>query len=436
MAVTIEQTAPCRRKLRIEVPAERVATLRTETLQQFHGAARLPGFRPGKAPVAMVERRYARDIDDEVRKRLVPEAYREAVTEQQLKVVGQPHIHEVQSEPGQPLVITVEVDTAPEFDLPEYKGIGLKQSEAVVKDEDLQRTLEALRDQQAEFTDIEGRALQTGDFAVVNYTGVAEGKPLAEIAPQAKGLGEAKNFWLLIQSDSFLPGFCDQLLGAAIGEKRQVQVDFPADFPQQPLAGKKAAFFVEVAGIKERKLPEFDDEFAKKAGAESLAKLQEDVRAGLQAEAENEVRSQLRRQLIDQLLAQTPFELPESLVTAETRGIVYDLVRENTMRGATKEQLEEKKDEIFGFAQRSARDRLRVSFILHAIARAEKIEVTPEDLEQRIAMLAQRHKAPVEKLKAQLGEKGGLDELEEQLLAGKTLDFLVANAKVEPTPAA
>ena len=431
MAVTIENTAPCRKKLRVEVNAERVAGMRAEILQEFRKVAALPGFRPGKAPEPMVEKRYAEEIDDELRKRLIPESYREALVEQKLKVVGYPQVESVEYERGRPLVYTAAVDTAPEFALPDYRGISLKKKAVVVKDEDIAKTLESLREQQADFATVEGRALQMGDFAVINYSSVADGKPISELAPEAKGLGENKDFWLLVSSESFLPGFCNQLVGAHVGEKHQVLVDFPADFPQKPLAGKKATFFVDMVSIKEKKLPELNDEFAKKLGVESLEKLKDTVRKSLLADAESQQNADLRRQIVDHLLSKTAFELPESLVQQETRNIIYDLVRENSLHGATKEQLEEKKNEIFGFAANNAKERLRTSFVLGAIAQAEQIKVEEAEVEQRIAQLAQRSRTAPDKLKAQLAEHGGLGEIEEQILVGKTLDFLVANAKVE-----
>jgi trigger factor len=431
MPATIEILGPCKKRLRVEVTAERVAGTRAEVLREIKQAASIPGFRPGKAPEPLVEKRYAGEIADEVRKHLIPEAYREAITDLKLHVVGPPHVEEVKGETGQGLVFTAVVDTAPDFKLPEYKGIALKRKETPVKDEDVTQALTHLRDQGAAFEEVTGRGIQNGDFAVVTYSAVVDGKPVSELSPEAKTLGENKDFWLLVQPDSFLPKFCDQLLGATPGEKRQVLVDFPADFPQALLAGKKATYFVDVTGLREKKLPELNDEFAKKNGAETVAKLQESVRKYLEHERKNEAESDLRNQVVNHLLGKVEFELPESLVQAETRHVVYDLVRENTMRGATKEQLAEKKDEIFGFAQQTARERLKSSFILEAIAEAEKITVAPKDVDERIAQMAVRYRVTPQRMRAQLEEKDSLGEIEEQLLIGKALDFLVANATVE-----
>jgi trigger factor len=433
MSVTIETLAPCRRKLRVEVDANRVAGVRTEILQEFRKHAALPGFRPGKAPEPMVEKRYAAEIDDELRKRIIPDTYREAVAEHKLHVVGYPDVGEVQYLPGKSLTYTAAVDTAPDFSLPDYKAIPVKKKERSIAEDDITKTIESLRDQQAEFADVSGRALKTGDFAVLNYTGVAEGKPIAELVPEAKTLGEHKDFWLLVSSESFLPGFCDQLLGAQLGEKRQVLITFPADFPQKAVTGKKATYFVDVVAIKEKKLPEVGDEFAKKIGVESVEKLKEEIRKSLAAEHEAETTGEMRKQVIDHLLGKVEFDLPESLVAHETRSIIYDVVRENSLRGVSKDTLESKKDEIYGMATQSARDRLRTSFILDAIAEKEKITVDEQEMETRIATLAQRYRVTPERLKAQLDERGGLGEVEEQIRTGKTLDFLLANAKVETT---
>jgi trigger factor len=429
--VTIENVAPCRKKLRVAVNAERVAGTRAEILQEFRKHAVIPGFRPGKAPEPMVDKRYAHEIDEELRKRIIPDTYREALAENKLRAIGYPEVESVEYKPGQPLVYTAAVDTAPEFQLPKYNNIPLKKQEKTVSDEDVSKAIDALREQQAEFIAAEGRPVRTGDFAVISYSGVADGKPITELAPDVKTLGENKNFWLLIQSDSFLPGFCDQLLGAQAGEKRQVLVDFPADFPQKPLAGRKATYFVDVTAIKEKKVPELNDDLAKKIGVDTAEKLREEVRKSLNAERESQVKAELRKQIVDYLLREVEFDLPESLVAQETRSIVYDVVRENSLRGVGKEILDQKKNEIFGYATKSAKDRLRSSFILDAIAQAEGIKVENHEVEERVAQLAQRYRVTPAKLKAQLAERDGLGEIEEQILVGKTLDFLVSDAKIE-----
>jgi len=431
MSVSIEMAGPCRRKLHIEIGPERVAGTRAEILREFRRFVEIPGFRPGKAPEPMVEKRYGKEIDEEVRKKLIPDSYREAIQEHHLRVVGLPQIKQVEHQPGAALRYTAVVDVAPEFELPQYKGIPLVRKAVLVSDEDVEKMLAALREEQADFVPVEGRGLKSGDFAVINYTGVADGKPIAEWVPDNKGLGQQEGFWLLVEADSFLPGFCEQLLGATPGEKRQVLVNFPNDFPQKQLAGRQATYFVDVTGIREKRLPELTESFAKKMGAESVDKLREQIRRTIAAEREAEREAELRNQLVDHLLKQIQFDLPESLVAAETRSIIYDIVRENTMRGVSREELEQRKNEIYGFATQNAKDRLRASFILDAIAEKENITVEEHELERRIIELARRNRTTPERLKAQLIERDALGEMEDQIRVTKTLDFLMANAKVE-----
>lgn len=432
MSVSVEVVGPCRRKLRIEVSAERVAGRRAEILRELRQVVAIPGFRPGKAPEPLVEKHYGREIDEELRKSLIPDAYRDAVAEQKLRVVGLPKIENVDWQPGQPLSFTATVDVAPEFTLPEYKGLPVQRKEVTVTYEDVSALLEALRDQQADFVTVEGRGLKTGDFAVINYTGVADGKPIAEWVPDSKSLGGNENFWLLIESDSFLPGFCDQLLGAVPGEKRQVFITFPADFPEKPLAGRKATYFVDLVAIKEKKLPPLDDEFARKTGAETLDKLKELVRQQLRREREAERDAEMRDQLVDQLVKQTSFDLPEGLLAEETRRVIYELVRSNTLRGVSREELERQKHAIYSYALQSAKDRLRASYLLDAIAEKENIQVTETELNERIALLAKRHRSTPEQLRARLVENDELEQVRDEVRVSKTLDFLMAHAKVEP----
>lgn len=431
----METVSPCRRRLRIEVNAAQVAGIRAELLQEFRRRATLPGFRPGRAPEPLVEKRYAQQLDDEVRQRVIPDSYRAAIQEQKLHVVGMPQIENVEYRPGQPLVFTALVDTAPEFPLPNYKGVPVKKNVQPITDDDINQVIESLREQQADFVDVTGRPLAMGDFAVISYSGVCDGQPIGALAADAKTLGEHKDFWLMMAAEAFLPGFCDQLVGAATGERRQVLVDFPADFAVKPLAGRKATYFVEVTGIKEKRLPAVDDEFAKRIGVESLAAIRENIRKSLEAQRASQANAELRRQIVDYLLAQTEFELPESLVEQETRNLVYELVQENTRRGVPREVLEQRRDEILSHAKQRARERLRASFLLDAIACAENITVTASELENRIAELAARYRVTPQRLKAQLEDGDKLSEIEEQVLVGKTLDFLLANANVETTNA-
>ncbi len=429
--VTIETLGPCKRLLKIELPTASVDAEFQHITTDYTRYARLPGFRPGKAPRAIVEKRFASEIEQEVQRSLIPKAYRQALDKQNLRPVGYPDIKDVQFGRGKPLAFSAELETEPEFPVPDYKGIPVKRQKIEVTDADVTKALETLAEQRAELMDVTGRPLAMDDFAVVNFNAVSDGKPLAEIAPEAKAVAERQNLLLLMGAQSFVPGFCEQLVGAAIGDKRQVQVDFPADFQVQPLAGKKATYSVDVVGIKGKKMPPLNDEFAASFGKElTLEKLKEAVKVDIARERERSTSNDEKNQIVEFLLSRTTVDLPPAMLAAETRNTIQNLVQENTARGVTRETLVEKKDEIFQFASKSATDRLKASFILGRIAGLEKIAVTPNELDQRVAFLGIRHNIPYPKLRKQLEERGGIHDIEEEILIGKTLEFLLSNASV------
>ena len=429
--VNSESPAPCRRVLKIEVPTADVEREFGRVAAEFTKFARLPGFRPGRAPRAMVEKRFAGEIEAEVQKSLIPDAYREAVQNQSLRPVGMPDIKDVHFGRNQPLAFTAELEVAPDFPLPDYKSIAVTKAAVTVTDDDVTQALNAIADQRAELQDVTGRALTMDDFATLNFSAVIDGKPLAEIAPDAKMLSERQHQLIKMSTESFVPGFCEQLVGATAGEKRQVMVDFPADYAVKELAGKKATYFVDVVGIKAKKLPPIDDAFAAGFGQDlTLEKLKEAVRGDIQRERERGAENDAKNQIVEYLLSRTNIDVPPGMLAAETRHVIQDLVRENTARGVPREALVEKKDEIFQFASRNAADRLKMSFILGKIGAQEKIEVTSAEIDRRIAQLAARYSLQTPKLRKQLEERGGLDEIHEELLIAKVLEFLVKSANV------
>lgn len=433
MNVTVENLAPCKKLLRVEVEAQKVDETFDSITKDFQKEANLPGFRPGKAPREMVLRKYSRDIETEAKRKLISEAYKKAVDEQNLDVLGYPDIEEIQFGRGQVLQFAATIETSPEFELPEYKGIPVKREARTVTDEDMDRALDALRRPKMTFKTVE-RAAQTGDIVVVNYTGTSEGKPITEIAPTAKGLAEQKSFWVEIGANAFIPGFADQLLGAKAGEKRAVTVDFPADFVTPQLAGKKGAYDVEITEVKEKVLPPLDEAFAKLYGAENMEALRAGVRRDLENELNQKQRRTVRNQLVRSLLNRVTFELPETAVAQETRNVVFDIVQENAKRGVSREIIEQQKEQIYSAANQGAKERVKVAFLLRKIAEKEDIKVSQEEIAQRINQLATLYQIPAEKFLKDLQKRNGLIEIFDQIMNEKVLDLLQQNARVEEVP--
>ncbi len=430
MNVTVENLAPCKKLVRVEVEAEKVDEAINSVTKEFQKQAAFPGFRPGKAPREMVVRRFAKEIEEEAKKKVIGDSYKKAIDDQKLDVLGYPDIEEIQFGRGQPLLFAATVETAPDFELPEYKGIPVKREVQSVTEEDIQKALEQLRQAQTSFKTVD-RPAQTGDISVVNYAGTCEGKPITEIAPTAKSLAEQKNFWVEIGAHSFVPGFDDQLLGAKAGEKRTVNVDFPADFLTPQLAGKKAVFETEVVEVKEKMLPVIDEAFAKSYGAENLEKLKAGVRRDLENELTYKNNRAIRTQLINSLVNRVNFELPETAVARETKNVVYDLVQENAKRGVSRETIEKEKERIYTAANQGAKERVKVAFLLQKIAEKEDIKVSQQEVAARITQLAGMYQIPPEKFAKDLQQRNGLIEIYDQVMNEKVLQFLQKHAKVE-----
>jgi trigger factor len=430
--VTVENLAPCKKLVRVEVEAQKVDDTFDAITKQFQREANLPGFRPGKAPRDMVARKYAKDIEDEAKRKLIAEAYKSALEQQKLDVLGYPDIEEIQFSRGQPLQFAATIETTPEFELPEYKSIPVKREAKSVTDEDVERAMQVLRQSQTTFKTVD-RPAQMGDITVVNYTGTCEGKPITEIAPTAKGLNEQKNFWVEIGATAFIPGFAEQVMGAKAGDKRTVNVDFPADFVTPELASKKGVYEVEVVEVKEKVLPAMDDAFAKSYGAEDLEKLRAGVRRDLENELTYKNNREIRTQLVRSLLNRINFELPETAVAQETRNVVYDIVQENSKRGVSRDVIEQQKEQIYSAATQGAKERVKVAFLLQKIAEKEDIKVSQEEIGQRITKLAATYQIPAPKFLKDLQKRNGLIEIYDQIMNEKVIDFLQQHAQIETT---
>ena len=435
MNITVENLAPCKKLLRVEVDAKAVDEAFDAVTKDFQKQASLPGFRPGKAPRNLVLKKYEPDIKAEVKRKLIGDSYRKALDEKKIAVIGYPDIEEIQFGRGQTLQFAATIETAPEFQLPEYKGLPAKREAKSVTVADVDRAIELLARQHPKFETV-ARELRRGDIAVVNYTGTCDGKPITDTAPTAKGLTEQKNFWVDAAPDSFIPGFADQIIGAKAGDKRTVNVDFPADFVTKQLAGKKGVYEVEVVEVKEKGLPPIDDAFAKKYDAENLPKLREGVQRDLENELKYSQAKAVRGQIIRALLTTTNFDLPETAVAHETRTVVYDIVRENSQRGVARDLIEKQKDEIYSAAAQSAKERVKLSFLIQRIAEKEGIQVSQDEVLKRVQSLAMAYQIPLEKFLKDLQKRNGVRELYDQIAHEKVLAFLEQNAKIEEVPAA
>jgi trigger factor len=433
MKVEVEKQPGFISKLQIELPPEEVTKEWDAIAISFSRFAKIPGYRPGKAPRAVIDKRFRKEIQEELTKKLVSKSYHEAIEQQQLRVASLTSIEDVQFGEDKSMRFRATVVTAPEFELPDYKNIPVQAPDTEVSGAEVDAALERLRDQSADFVDVPGRGLQMGDFAVLDFEGSVDSKPISEITPQAsKNLQGGKKFWLQLAADNFLPKFCEQLTGQKQGETRLVIVHFPDDFPVKELAGKKADYAVTLREIKEKVLPVVDDALAAKlVPGKTLVDVRQmiehDIEHAKQHDAERASESQIVKYLHDHI----QFELPPALLQNETRRALAELVQRNRERGVTDEMLKQKEKELIDGAAGLAANRLKTNFILHRIAEHEKIQVTKEDVDLRIRQEATRYDISPDKMRKELQQKDALDDIAEQILVGKTLDFLKANVSVE-----
>jgi trigger factor len=434
MKIEVETQPHSVATLRIELPPEDVRKEWDAIAANYARYARIPGFRAGKAPKSVIEKKFRKDIQDELTKKLVSKSYHEAIAEKQLRVVSLTNLEDVEFGDDRSMRFRATVITAPEFDLPEYKNIPIELPSGEVTEAEVDAALERLRDQSADFTDLTpARPLAMEDFAVIDFDGSIEGVAIADIVPEAsKNLHGGKKFWLRVAPDNFLPRFPEQIVGMSIGETRSVQVEFPAEFPVPELAGKRADYAVTLNEIKQKVLPELDDAFASKLiPGKTLHDLRHTLEHNLEHEKEHEIERAKESQIVKYLQEHVSFDLPPTLLKNETRRALNELVHRNRERGVPDELLKGKEKELIDGAGSLAAHRLKTNFILHRIAEAEKIQITRDEVDERIREQAAQYNVPVEKMRKELEEHDRLDGLAEEVLLGKTLDFLKSNVSLK-----
>lgn len=432
MNIRVEATGPCRKEVHVEIPAEKVGEEFSKIINEYVAVARIPGFRPGRAPRDIVKRRFLKEINEEVKGRLVPQGYQAAVKQEKLETVTVLDVKENELKEGSAFGFTIKVDVAPDFEMPTYKGLAVKTQKVELKDEDVEAVITNIREQNVKYTDITGRAVQAGDMVQVDFTATSEGKPLSEISEKAASLGSAKDFWLIAdQENEFLPGFAAGVLGAKIGDKRTIEVTFPADFTEKSVAGRKAEFVTDIKAIREKQLPPIDEEFLKSLGVESDATLRERIRADLQKMREDNERARVEGELVKQLLEATKLDVPESVLQEETQQAVYDMVRSNTNRGVAKEEIETNKDQLIDAASKSATERIKVRYILRRIASAEGVVATEQEIQNRIFELARRYQMPPDRFEKELEKNNALGRIADEVRLMKTVSWIYDQARIE-----
>ncbi|PYU12811.1 MAG: trigger factor [Acidobacteria bacterium] len=420
--------ASCRRELELEIPAEEVSKKMQSVAKEFARLATIPGFRKGKAPVSLIRRRFAEDIKGEVLQTLVPEHVEKALAEQKLSPVTQPKVDKLDFNEGQPVKFRAVFEVMPEFELGSYKGLELEMPTMDITDQDVTKALEEMRERAAAFAPVEGRAIQDGDFAQVKLVGTPEGggDPL-----------QADSVLCHIGAEETMEPFNTNLKGANVGEHKSFDVEYPADYPDPKLAGKKFHYAVEVLGIKTKRLPELNDDFAKDVSdAKTLDELKSKVREGLEHQRDHKRKELLHERVLAQLVKQHDFPVPESLVEHQMDVRLERVVRSLAAQGVDPRAVNVDWVTLRRRQEDRARDDVKAELIIDRIATAENIDVSEEDLTRELEHAAGHGNESAEALRARLTKQGALDRMKAKLRSDKTLEWLEQNAKIKTVAAA
>jgi len=432
--VQISDINETRKTLTVTLDQSEVQGEYTVLLGEFTKQVSLPGFRPGKAPAAMVAKRFGKELKDEFKSKVIGKAYRDGLEQSKLEVITLVDVEEGAIEPGLSAAIKLTVDVSPTIKLPEYTGLELEIQPTEPTAAEVDQVIDGLRSERADFKVAE-RASAKGDYVRFGYTGTLDGKSLAEVVGDKAIYAAAPQTWEEVEgaNEGLLPGVSKQIAGLKTGDKKSIEVTFPADFAAVPaLAGKTVTYAVDVQEVRERVLPALDEAFFKSNQVDDLAGLKVQVGAQLTARKDYANRTAQRRQITDKLAAQANFPVPESLINSERDGILRQFIEENLRNGIPQEKLEENKKELYDGASKAAVNRVKVQLLLAKIAEAEKLKVDEKDFNNWLMREAMRSGQKPDKLAKDLTkDRDQVRAIQQQLLFDKTLDFLVSKATVK-----
>ncbi len=429
MSMQVEKLEKNMAKLTIEVDAVKVNDAIKKAYDKNKGKMSVPGFRKGKVPQAMIEKMYGPEVFyEDAANFLIPDAYAEEVeAAEDLEVVSQPKIDVVQMEKGKNFIFTAEVALKPPVDLGKYKGVKIEKIDTEVTDEDIDKEIKREQEANARTITVEDRPVKDGDTAVIDFEGF--------IGDKAFEGGKGENYPLVIGSGSFIPGFEEQLIGKNTGDDVDVKVTFPEDYNAKDLAGKEALFKVKINEIKEKELPELDDEFASEVSEfDTMAEYREDVKKNLAEKKEKEAKDKKEDAVIEAIIKDSKMDIPEAMVETQARTMVNDYARRLQSQGLSLEQyfmftgLD--MDKFTDQMKEGAKKRIESRLILEAVVKAENFEVTDEEYEKELERIAGESKMEVDKLKEYIGDdEYGKKQIIDDLKIQKAVDFVVDNAK-------
>lgn len=411
----------CSTLFEIEIPKEDVDKAFEEVYNEMTKVANVPGFRQGKAPKDLVKKHYSKEAKKEVINYLIPDAYQKAVDEHKIDPIGYPDITDLVFEEGKPMSFKAKIDTRPKFKLKNYKGIQIEKKKAIVKDDDIDKALDNLRQYSAKYAAVEDRPAQMDDYVVSDLDCVVDGKPAHK---------RRENLWLYIDKGSIMSGLTEKMIGMNKGEERDIEVELSKDYPDKNIAGKLAKYHVKAKEIKVRSLPNLDDEFAKDLGKENLVELKKEVAKELENKmiSDNEIAAE--NQLLNKITEENSFAVPSALVKRQTHMMVENSKARLMEKGFKKEDLDKRDKELEERFKDDALKQVRLLFILDRIAKDEGIKAEEKDIEDAYKSISIRSGKSEKEIKDYYEKEGLVDNLLERIKEEKTIAFLLKSAVI------
>lgn len=423
MDIKIEDMGPCKKVIKIEVPYIEMGDDLSRVQRSVQQRANVPGFRIGKAPNHLVEQYYGDVIQNELIRQVINASYAKALEEKNLHPIKQAVVEDVDYKRGEKLSFKFEIELPPEFDIPKYIGIPIKKKKLIVTDEHVEAELKYLLEKNAYFEPVSDRAVQMGDFAIVDYA----------IKQKDEKVDEAKQVWIEMREDFFIPKFCEQLVGMKKGETKDIKVALPKEYAKKELSGKKVNINVTVQELKKKVLPEMTDEFAKQvSGQNTINELKQKIRDELNAYFQQLIEKDVMSQLEDYLLKNTKIDVPESVVNSFHDILYEDTVThlKNTGR-ATDELIKEKEKDLKESTRRDAVSQVKLIYILDGIADKEGIDITEDEINKQIEATAARTGKKQEEVKKFLEDKNKWWDFKYRMRNDKLTKFLLDKADVK-----
>lgn len=411
----------CMTLFEIEVPKETIDKAFEEAYNEITKVASIPGFRAGKVPNDLVRKYFAKEVKKDVMDHVIPYAYQKAVEEHKIDPIGLPEITDLVFEEGKNMSFKAKVVTRPKFKIKNYKGVQVDKKKAIVKDEDIKKALDNLREYSAKYISVEDRPIQWEDYVVSDLECFVDGKEAHK---------KRESLWLLMDKESLLSGLTEKMVGMNKGEERDVEVDVPGKYPDKNLAGKKAKYHVKVKEIKSRRLPDIDDCLAKDLGKENLEQLNKEIAGELEKKMKMDSEIAMENQLLDKLIEENNFLVPSTLVKKQIQLMTKNAKAKLTQKGFKEEELDKKDEEFAGRFKDDAIRQIRLLFILDRVAKDEGIESGEKDLRNAYKSISLQTGKSEEEVKKYYEKENLIDNLLERVREEKTIEFLIKNAKI------